>query len=100
MGDQVWEKSYPAGMSWGDPLPPPAPVESLLERAAARWPERVGCDFYGYRLTYAAWLGLARRAAKGFRALGVGPGVAVGLHLPNTPHYLVAFFGVLLAGGR
>jgi len=25
--------------------------------------------------------------------------VSVGLHLPNTPHYLVAFFGVLIAGG-
>ncbi len=24
----------------------------------------------------------------------------VGLHLPNTPHYVVCFFGVLMAGGR
>ena len=42
--------------------------------------------------------GAARR--KGLRALGVGPGVSVGLHLPNTPHFLIAFFGVLFAGGR
>ncbi len=31
--------------------------------------------------------------------LGVGPGVHVGLYLPNTPHYVIAFFGVLKAGG-
>jgi len=97
---QLWEKSYPKGVSWGDPLPPPEPVERILERAAERWPERAACDFYGRRISFGEWLGLARRAAKGFRALGVGPGVSVGLHLPNTPHYLVCFFGALIAGGR
>jgi len=97
---ESWEKSYPKGVSWAEPLPPPRPVQRLLEDAAARWPEVVAGDFYDRRFTYADWLGLARRAAKGFRALGVGPGVGVGLHLPNTPHYLVAFFGVLMAGGR
>ena len=42
---------------------------------------------------------LADRAAKGFQALGVKPGVHVGLFLPNSPHYAIAFFGVLKAGG-
>jgi long-chain acyl-CoA synthetase len=100
MASEIWEKSYPKGVSWRAPLPPPTPVEALLERAAERWPDRVACDFYDRRISFRDWLGLARRAAKGFRALGVGPGVSVGLHLPNTPHYLVAFFGVLIAGGR
>jgi long-chain acyl-CoA synthetase len=100
MGGQVWEKFYPKGVSWSEPLPPPVPVQRLPERAGERWPDRVACDFYDRHVTYAEWLTLSRRAAKGLRALGVGPGVAVGLHLPNSPHYLVAFFGVLLAGGR
>ena len=100
MGGQSWEKSYPEGVSWATPLPPPEPVESLLERAAERWPDQVAIDFYDCCLTYREWLELARRATKGFRALGVGPGVSVGLHLPNTPHFLIAFFGILLAGGR
>ena len=34
------------------------------------------------------------------QAAGVGPGVNVGLHLPNTPHFVIAFFAVLMAGGR
>ena len=29
----------------------------------------------------------------------MGPGVHVGLYLPNTPHYVIAFFGVMKAGG-
>jgi long-chain acyl-CoA synthetase len=100
MATQVWEKSYPEGVSWSDPLPPAVPVESLLEQAAERWPDQIACDFYDRCFTYGEWRALARRAAKGFRSLGVGPGVSVGLHLPNTPHYLIAFFGVLIAGGR
>src|SRR5579864_1168063 len=97
---ELWEKSYPAGVSWNAPLPEPVAIETLLVRAAERWGSRVACDFYGWTLSFADWLALARRAAKGFRALGVGPGVSVGLHLPNTPHYLIAFFGILIAGGR
>ena len=42
---------------------------------------------------------LVHRAATGFQAIGVGPGVPVGLYLPNTPQYPTAFFGVLRAGG-
>ena len=51
------------------------------------------------RITYAELEALANRAAAGFQKLGVGPGVHVGLYLPNTPHYVIAFFGVLKAGG-
>ena len=100
MPSEIWERSYPEGVSWNAPLPPPSPLEALLERAAERWPDQVACDFYDHCISYREWLALARRAAKGFRALGVGPGVSVGLHLLNTPHFLVAFFGILLAGGR
>jgi long-chain acyl-CoA synthetase len=96
----VWEKSYPAGVSWGDPLPPPVPIESLLETAAASWGDRTALDFYDRKFSYGELHALAARAAKGLQALGVGPGVHVGLHLPNTPHYVILFFAVLMAGGR
>jgi len=42
---------------------------------------------------------LVRRAAKGFAGLGVRPGVRVGLMLPNTPYYVIAYYAVLAAGG-
>ena len=100
MTAHLWEKSYPPGVSWDAPMPPPVAIESILDKAAANWPDRVAIDFYDKTLTFAQLHDLAVRAAKGFQALGVGPGVNVGLHLPNTPHYVVCFFAVLMAGGR
>ncbi len=95
----LWEKSYPPGISWGEALPAPVPVESFLEAAAQQWPDKTAIDFYDCKLSYRELFDLAARAAKGMQALGVGPGVHVGLHLPNTPHYAVCFFAVLMAGG-
>ncbi|WP_319801887.1 long-chain-fatty-acid--CoA ligase [Azospirillum canadense] len=71
----------------------------MFEEAAARFAERPCLDFLGRRYTYAEVMGLVNRAAKGFAALGVKPGVRVGLCLPNTPTYVIAYFGVLKAGG-
>jgi long-chain acyl-CoA synthetase len=97
---QVWEKSYPPGVSWGDPLPAPEPVEKLLEDAARDCPDVAAIDFYDRIIPYREFLDLASRAAKGFQALGIGPGAQVALHLPNSPHFSICFFAVLMAGGR
>ena len=96
----VWEKSYPSGVRWDTPLPPAVPLDSLLETAATRWPDRIAIDFYDRTFTYRELHDLAARAAKGLQTLGVGPGVHVGSHLPNTPHFVICFFAVLMAGGR
>ena len=96
----VWEKSYPSAVRWDTPLPPAVPLESLLESAATKWPDRIAIDFYDRTFTFHELHDLATRAAKGLQALGVGPGVHVGLHLPNTPHFVIGFFAVLMAGGR
>jgi long-chain acyl-CoA synthetase len=94
----VWEKSYPAGLSWSDPLPEATALETLLINAAGRWPERPAIDFYDRRLTFGEIHDLARRVAAGLQRLGVGHGSHVGLYLPNTPHYVICFFGTLMAG--
>lgn len=93
-----WTASYPTGMRWDAEIPV-GPVDRLLDTAAERWPQRAAVDFMGREIPYAELHGLVARAARGLQALGVGPGVHVGLYLPNTPHYVIAFFAVLKAGG-
>jgi long-chain acyl-CoA synthetase len=95
---QPWVKSYPPNVRWNAPLDLSS-VQSVLEKAAERFGQRPALDFMNRRTSYAELNALANRAAAGFQKLGVGPGVKVGLYLPNTPHYVIAFFGVLKAGG-
>jgi long-chain acyl-CoA synthetase len=100
MASQVWEQWYPAGVTWDLSLPPAVPLESLLEGTAQRLPEAIAIEFYDRVFTYRELYQLAAQAAKGLQLLGVGPGVHVGLHLPNSPHFVICFFAVLIAGGR
>ena len=98
MSDRPWIHSYPPGVRWDTPIPAGA-VHQVLDDAADRWPTHYALDFMGRRTRYGELQSLVNRAAQGFQRLGVKPGVHVGLFLPNTPHYVIAFFGVLKAGG-
>lgn len=98
MSGQPWIGSYPAGVRWDAEIVP-GPVHKILDDTVAKWPDHPAIDFMGKRISYRQLGDLADRAARGLQQLGVRPGVHVGLFLPNTPHYMVAFFGVLKAGG-
>lgn len=98
MRDLPWLTSYPDGVLWDIEITP-APVQHVLTRAVGSWPNQPAVEFMGKRLSYAQLDDLSNRAAKGLQHLGVKPGVHVGLFLPNTPHYIIAFFGILKAGG-
>jgi AMP-binding enzyme len=98
MESQPWVGSYPPGVRWDAEIPL-MPVQEILEQSARKWPDQPATEFMGCRISYRELESLANRAARGLQQLGVGPGVHVGLYLPNTPHYLIAFFGVLKAGG-
>jgi long-chain acyl-CoA synthetase len=98
VADYPWIKSYPDGVRWDAALPL-MPVQQLLDDAVRRWPDHPAIEFMGRVLSYREFGDLVNRAAGGFQRLGVGPGVHVGLYLPNVPQYPIAFFAVLKAGG-
>jgi long-chain acyl-CoA synthetase len=98
MTELPWIKSYPKGVRWNAELPT-MPLQQILEDSAKKWGDKPALEFMGRRISYRELNELANRAAKGLQNLGVKPGVHVGLYLPNTPHYVIAFFGVMKAGG-
>jgi long-chain acyl-CoA synthetase len=98
MSSHPWLRSYPAGLDWTAPVVV-APVQSILDDAVAKWGARPAIDFMGRKISYGELGGLVARVAKGLQGLGVGPGSHVGLFLPNTPHAIISFFGILKAGG-
>jgi len=78
---------------------PVKPVYAILDEAVAAVPQGRAIDFLDRHWTFAEIGTLVDKAAAGFRALGVGPGVKVGLHLPNCPYYVICYFAILKAGG-
>jgi long-chain acyl-CoA synthetase len=74
-------------------------VPALLEQAAGTFPDHNALDFFDRKLTYAQLAHQVDRAARGFQRLGVAHGTRVGLCLPNTPYFVIAYFAVLKAGG-
>ncbi len=96
--DYPWLKNYPPFADWAMPIPE-VPAYQLLLDAVAAYPDHPCMEFLGKRWTYAETGELAARAATGFQKLGVTKGTRVALLLPNTPYYIAAFFGVLMAGG-
>jgi long-chain acyl-CoA synthetase len=93
-----WFKHYPNYTRW-DQTFTPGPVHELLTQAVARFPTNVCTHFLGRTMSYAEIGRAVQYAAAGLQKLGVGKGVKVGLFLPNSPTFIVAYYAVLKAGG-
>ena len=100
MGEaRPWEKSYPAGVRWDQPIATTT-LPALFDGATARWAARPALEYRDRKITYAELRARVEATASGLMDLGVGPGTAVALYLPNTPYHPIAFFAALKAGGR
>src|SRR5437667_9177035 len=100
-GETTFERPWLA--SWPEGVPksidyPEISVHELLRRAAKDFGNHPAITFYGKSLSYRDLDAAVDRFAAGLRAIGVRSGDRVSLVLPNTPHFLVAFFAVLRAG--
>lgn len=98
MTDDPWLAHYPSGIDWRRDYPE-RPLDSLLDEAAAHWPDRVAIDFLNTKITYGELKDKADRAAKGLQELGVQKGTRVGLFLPNCPQFVFCYYAILKAGG-
>src|SRR5579863_340055 len=70
-----------------------------LREAAQMYPARPAVRLDDLTLSYAQLDDLSARAAGWLRSRGLQPGDPVGIMLPNVPHFLVFYYGVLRAGG-
>jgi long-chain acyl-CoA synthetase len=96
--ERVWLKSYSPGTPATIPIPK-RPLPDFLASAAAWLPRRAAIHFYGSELTYAELNDQVNQMSHVFHGLGVRPGDRVMIILPNMPQMVVAFYGVLRAGG-
>jgi long-chain acyl-CoA synthetase len=90
---QFYDPDVPAHLDY-----PHIPIYRLLDDTAARLPDRTCAVFFGRRFTYKHIREASDRFAAGIRNLGVRKGMRLGLLLPNSPQFLIAYYGALKAG--
>ncbi|MBC7261476.1 MAG: long-chain fatty acid--CoA ligase [Chloroflexi bacterium] len=71
----------------------------VLETGALSQPQHTAIISNGHRMSYAQLNEAANRCAAALAGLGVHPGDKVAIMLPNVPEFVIAYFGVLKAGG-
>jgi long-chain acyl-CoA synthetase len=92
-----WIKSYPPGLRWDIEIAS-KPAFSMLDETVSRFGNRPAFDFLGKKYTWSD-IGVQVDAfAAGLQSLGVGKGSRIGLFLPNTPYYLIAYYAALKTG--
>lgn len=71
----------------------------VIEGFAATKPNNVAIYFEDRKITYREFNEAANRYARWAKAQGIGRGEVVALMMENRPEYLIAWLGVLKAGG-
>lgn len=92
-----WLKYYDARTPYRIKTPG-VPLQRLLETTARRFARTVALDFLGRKMSWRELDKLANRFAWGLQQKRVRPGEKVLLALPNTPQWVIAYFGILKAG--
>jgi long-chain acyl-CoA synthetase len=101
VADKPWLKSYKLGPY---KLPqtkqpyPKAPIHSLLDAAAAEYPDNHACFYLGNEIRYKDLKLEVDRLATALADLGIKKGDKVATILPNCPQFVVSDFGILKVG--
>jgi long-chain acyl-CoA synthetase len=78
---------------------PQKPLFHFLEEAAAKYPEKACTIFKGATISYKEMNEITDTLAGALADLGVKKGDRVGIFIPNTPQFVMAYYAILKAGG-
>ncbi|MBC8336116.1 MAG: long-chain fatty acid--CoA ligase [Anaerolineales bacterium] len=96
--ENVWLKNYDVGVPQNIDYPQ-KPLFHFLEDAAQKYPDKACTIFKGAEVTYKEMDEITDTLAGALADLGVKKGDRVGIFMPNTPQFVMAYYGVLKAGG-
>ena len=97
MTERPWLAHYDKGVPQTIDYPK-APLYHFLEEAARKYPDRACTIFKGAVISYREMNALTDSMAAALAELGVKKGDRVGIFMPNTPQFVIAYYGILKAG--
>ncbi len=89
-----YDKGVPATLEYPD-----QPLFWLLQESARKYPDRACTIFKGAAISFRAMDAITDALAAALVEMGVKKGDRVGIFMPNTPQFVMAYFGILKAGG-
>ena len=99
---QFYDKDVAAHIDY-----PPVPLDQLLAASAASHPDkpalifgaRVGSRVMDQTVSYRQLDDAVKRLAAALQEMGIQKGARVAIVAPNSPQFVIAYYGVLRAGG-
>ncbi len=97
MEPRAWQRHYdydvPTTIRY-----PRIPAQDFLYMAAGGFPDKPALNFYGTEITFWELRSQVLRMAEAMGVLGVRKGDRVGIHLPTSPQYVIAYYAALSLG--
>jgi len=97
-GKQIWKKSWDEGLTDLDPRLFEMSIVDALKPAFGQFPKRAALTYMGTEITFAELDRYANRFADLLVKHGFKKGDLVGINIPNTPEYVIAWLGALRIG--
>ena len=97
MENRPWQRHY----DYNVPLTiryPRVPAHHFLNIPANSFPDKPATNFYGTEISFWDLRQQVLRLANALGEMGVKKGDRIGLHLPNCPQYIIAYFAALNLG--
>jgi long-chain acyl-CoA synthetase len=98
MKDRPWVAHYDKGVPEAIEYPQ-APLFHFLDDSARKYPDRACTIFKGAVVTYKEMNDITDHLAAALVDMGVKKGDRVGIFMPNSPQFVMAYYAILKAGG-
>jgi len=89
---KYWPKYLPKTIDY-----PEVPLFEPLEATAKRYPNKPAIIYYGRKISYREVWESVLKMATYLKGIGVRKGDRVAINLPNGPHFVIAYYGILRA---
>ncbi len=95
--EEKWRKFYEAGVAYYLDYPK-LTLPQILSNNANQYSEHTSMVYSGKQWTYRELETMVNQMANLLIALGIATGDRVGIQLPNSPQFIIAYYGILTAG--
>jgi len=97
-GNKAWLAHYPETIAKTIEIPD-MPLSQNLKETTDKYPDNNAISFYGTKITYRELSAMVFAFTSALQQNQIQKGDRVAIMLPNCPQYVVAYYGILSAGG-